>query len=209
MSEKLLIQYELDQNQVRTLLNEVQQKLLERGGDVERNLAATMSYFEYTFMEPADAISLENTVQIIGTAVNDPEFLAGQQRFVESSPNVHHMTILPDKAYEWGKLFLYQMLKEIRAIICTENSEYIKLRDEYKSYPKAFAVAVSAALMAKLGVNGPMALGIATLVLLSLAQATKNSFCTMTDEQVLRKIDGIVDKRRKEKSEILRKHFGE
>jgi hypothetical protein len=42
-----------------------------------------------------------------------------------------------------------------------------------------------------------MALGIATLVLLILAQATKNAFCKMTDDEVLKAIDDKVKSDRK------------
>jgi hypothetical protein len=208
VSDDVLVHYDLNRNEITALLYEVSQELTKSGGDAERNLATNLFLFHDAFNDPNGEVALEDTIQILGTAANDPQYLANQQRLLDATPNVDYMTILPDKAYEWGKQFLLQTLREVREIICTNSGEYANLKNEYKSYPKAFAVAVSTALMAKLGASSPMALGIATLVLLSLAQATKNSFCKMTDEQVIKKIDRTVDKRRKEQSAILKEHFG-
>jgi hypothetical protein len=42
--------------------------------------------------------------------------------------------------------------------------------------------------MHSLGVSSPVALGLATLILIKLAKTTKNAFCKMTDAEVLASI---------------------
>jgi hypothetical protein len=133
-------------------------------------------------------------LEFLGTITQYPEFARKQRQMLESGPqegSVLYSTRLPEDAYAWGALFIYQMLKELRSLICetqTESKTGIVDLKEFKAYPKALGVSLASLVMAKLGVTEPMAMGIATLVLLSLAQATKNAFCASTDEEVIKAI---------------------
>ncbi len=60
-----------------------------------------------------------------------------------------------------------------------------------------------------MGISNPIALGVSTLVLLSLSQATKNAFCKMTDSEVLNAISDKVDQAEKNKSDALKRAFGD
>jgi hypothetical protein len=51
-------------------------------------------------------------------------------------PNIMYKISLPEKAYIWGAKFIWQILKEIRKITCTEGHGGLDLTD-YKKYPKA------------------------------------------------------------------------
>jgi hypothetical protein len=203
--EELLVHYGLPKEEVRKLLSEVDAALRASGKDEERNMASLMFMLNFEFMESRARMSLEDSLAWIGTVARDREFLARQQRMVDSTPNTLYMLSLPPGAAEWGKGFLKEILRGIRKAICTESAEYSGLKKEYVGYPKAFAVAASSAVLSSLGISSAMALGLATLVLLVLAQATKDAFCRMTDDDVLKSIEEKVAVERKELEERVRK----
>ena len=126
-------------------------------------------------------------VQHLGVAVADRVFAASQQELIEATPNRYYRLGIPDRAFEWGVKFIKEILKEVRLLICNEKARKKAGFDlsDYKSYPRAMGISLASVITAKLGVTEPMAIGIATLVLLSIAQAVKNAFCTMTDDQVI------------------------
>lgn len=219
MAEAMLEHYGLKRDEVTGYLHELQRQLASSSVLIEQGLSRYITLYQYAFVDPDGSVSLKATIEILGTAVRDPAFLAHQHpvttgtSVVESyttmsNRRMTYMTILPDKAYEWGMQFLQQVLREVRLIVCTRSKEYARLRKEAGSYPKAFSVAVSAGVMNALGVTSPMALGIATLVLLAFAQATKNAFCKMTNGDVLRAIGIKVATARAQEREAIKKAFG-
>ena len=91
-----------------------------------------------------------------------------------------------------------EILKEVRVLVCdakVRKRHGLVNFSDYKAYPRALGVSLSTVIMTKLGVTEPMAIGIATLVILSLAQATQNAFCNMTDAEVVVKIEAKKRKR--------------
>jgi len=206
MQENHLEQYGLKQKDTRDFLFEVSKQLENSGDKAQKTLARYL--FHYTFGDSGGSMKIEDTLALLGTAVRDQEFLVRQQELIEKTPGVTYQTKLPEKAYEWGKQFLSQILREVRSIICNESKEYSKIRKEFANYPKAFGVAVSAAVLNVVGVGGPMALGISTLVLLALTHATKNAFCKMTDDEVLTAIEKKVENDRRREHQALKKAFG-
>jgi hypothetical protein len=168
-----------------------------------------MGLYLHVFIDPFGAVELEGELATLGTVFRDPEFLAAQWTMVESTPDTMYSLSLPDQALEWGRQFIGQILKEIRAVVCENSKEYLKYKKEYRSYSKAFAVAVSSAVLNSLGITGPLALGLATVTLLVLAHATQNAFCKMTDEEVLKAIESKVEADRQRKSDMLHKAFGD
>lgn len=208
MAEARLEHYGLRMSEVAEHLHELRKQLASSSVPADQVLSEYISLYSYAFITPNGSVSLKSTIEILGTTVNGPDFFARQHSVTTDTLPVAHMTILPDKAYEWGMQFLKQVLCEVRVIVCTRSKEYARLRKEAGSYPKAFAVAVSAGVMNTLGVTSPMALGIATLVLLALAQATKNAFCKMTDEDVIKAIDEKVGATRAKEREAMKKNFG-
>jgi hypothetical protein len=113
----------------------------------------------------------------------------------------------PIALYIWGREFLKQMLKEIRAAICSDEPSYSGLRKEYHGLPKAAAVAVSTFIMGTFGVDEPVALGTGVLALLTVAHSTRNAFCNMTDDEVLRAIDEEVEAERRRQVEAFNRAF--
>ncbi|NOT53686.1 MAG: hypothetical protein HOP18_03685 [Deltaproteobacteria bacterium] len=151
----------------------------------ERWIGSTVEHYRW---ESLDIFGDRALVEFLGVITTKPDFVARQQVLVESTPDRSYRLGIPNEAFEWGLKFLKEILKEVRVLVCEERARkktgLVSLSD-YKAYPKALGVSLATAIMTKLGVNEPMAIGIATLVLLSLAQATKNAFCTMTDAQVI------------------------
>jgi hypothetical protein len=85
------------------------------------------------------------------------------------------------KAKKWGIGFIAEFLQELRNILCGPKKSHGKLSDKFQ----AALAFLAAALSKKLGIDNPTALGMALLVLLSLARASKKAFCKMTDKEVL------------------------
>ncbi len=197
MSETILINYGLNQREVRELLRDVERQLLNTGGYAEAELASIFSLYNFDLRDPNAGMAVKDTVELIGAAVSKPEVFADQRRLRERNPNARFIMRLPDEAYEWGKKFIREVLKEVRKSVCAKQGEYSKLREEYVNYPKALATAISAAVFNVLGVADPIGLGIATLILLTLSRVTRNAFCNMTDDQVIQSIDAKVTESRK------------
>ena len=130
-------------------------------------------------------------IELLGAATHAPEFIADQQLLVERTPDRNYCLGLPDDAFRWGVRFLQEIPKEVRALICDKKARrkagLVNFKD-YRAYPKALGVSLATVITTKLGVTEPMAIGIATLVLLTLAQVTTDTFCKMTDEQVVETI---------------------
>ena len=146
----------------------------------------------YVWLPIESLYHTKELVAYLGVISVSPEYVDRQQLLLEANPNLMYKLGLPNKAFEWGMAFLIQILKEVRSVICGEQTHgrgsLVKLSD-YRAYPKALGVSLSTSIMAQFGVNEPMAIGIATLVLLTLAQATKDAFCQMTDEEVLKTLN--------------------
>ena len=89
--------------------------------------------------------------------------------------------------------FLWEYLAGLRELICGKPGKKAKRTTDdslphENSYPYAVATAVASWIMHSLGVSSPVALGLATLILIKLAKTTKNAFCKMTDAEVLASI---------------------
>jgi len=195
--------YYVDREELVSLLAQAEEELKASGGDAEKNLASYLHLHRFAIGDDS-MVELEGTIGILGTAVTAPRFLEEQQRHIDANPNLMFATRLPESAFQWGRQFVKEFLREIRKTICANNAESSQLKEEYQSYAKAFAVAGSAVVLDMLGVAGPMALGITTLLLLTLSRATKNAFCKMTDEEVLRAIDTEVREHQEMKKRQLK-----
>jgi hypothetical protein len=167
---------------------------------------------EYNFVRipvSPDDFPLRYTVSLLGIAANDRDYLReyGETlRRLPKLPNVFFREKTPnrppnweDKTVEWGKVFLAQFLHEFRDLICAKGGAYGKIRSQYKGIPHAVAAAAATATISSLGITGPMALGVATLAVLSIGSVTKNALCKSTEEQILRDIDDRLSTRRNTK----------
>jgi hypothetical protein len=86
--------------------------------------------------------------------------------------------------------FFLTYLNEFRKIICGSRKSPTKLGKN----TQAIISGLAAFITSKLGVSNPTAVGIAVLILLTLAQATKNTFCKMTDTDVYKSVRAEVEK---------------
>jgi hypothetical protein len=86
---------------------------------------------------------------------------------------------------EWAKGLIREFLSEIREQICGKGKKPSNLGIKSQSLVAGIAVA----LAHKFGFDGPYASGVAVLILMAIANATKKSFCKMTDEEVLRALE--------------------
>lgn len=171
---------------------ELASELRNTNGALEQSVASTIELYDFSLRQETP-MSFESSLQYLGTLTNNPDFLAAQYEYVKAHPERHFYTGLPPEAVEWGLRFLEQILAELRKAICSKDSEYSKLKTEYKSYPKAFATALASSTLASIGISGPVALGVATFVLIVLATATKNAFCNMTNQEALEAVRKAVN----------------
>ena len=166
MSDVRLAAYDLSATDVREIVRVAMKQLSE----IENSDAKGFSdgLFMYSLLGAhADTVDLEDTVAFLGVAAKAPRILAPHAELPKD--RVYSLQ-WPEGSYEWGKAFLLQILSEIREVICSgRNSKYRELQKQYDSYPKAFAVATSTSIASVLGVTQPWALGLSTLVLLTLA----------------------------------------
>jgi hypothetical protein len=96
-------------------------------------------------------------------------------------------------AARWTKAFLLELLSEIREKICGDTSgktksgkpRRAKKSIDKASYGYALATWLASYLMTAMHISSSMALGLAALILIKIAQSTRNAFCKMTDREVL------------------------
>jgi hypothetical protein len=86
-------------------------------------------------------------------------------------------------ARNWGIDFLVELFGELRQLICGKGKNPSPLGA--KSH--AALTSLGAIVVHKLGIADPTGLGIAVLILLSLARVTKKTFCRMTSPEELKK----------------------
>jgi hypothetical protein len=113
-------------------------------------------------------------VAVVGLAAKDPK----------------NFTVKPDPQkfeglFTWGKEFIGELLRSLRNIICKNNQ--LPRMSQYHVYPEAVFAAIAAEIMQRTGHTESMALGLATLILMILARITKEAFCKMTDDEVLKR----------------------
>jgi len=138
-------------------------------------------------------------VSLLGIVAEDREYLAEYATVLKNLPRVaglHFREKPPErpagwrrKTAAWGREFLVQFAREFRRLVCEDKGVYAKIKREHAGIPQAVAAAATTAAIASLGVSGPMALGVATLAVLSVTSVTKNAFCKSTEAEVLQAID--------------------
>jgi hypothetical protein len=79
--------------------------------------------------------------------------------------------------------FLLSILRELREIICGKGKPKPLGKEAH-----AAVSALAALLAARLGISDATAIGLAVLILITLAQATKNAFCKMDDVEAYKAI---------------------
>ncbi len=200
-----LTAYGLPKDEIISLLQEINFVLDESTNPLDKSLHSMLFAQKFVFDSNGEFL-FEDELSFLGTFAKDPEFLVMQQKLIDSAEGIYFRPSLPDKAIEWGKQFLLHILKEVRAAVCEESKQSENLKQEYSNYARAFAVSISTSVLSAMGISNPAALGIATLVLITLAHATKNAFCDMTDMEVIAAIDRkITQDRSKIESRISNK----
>jgi hypothetical protein len=86
-------------------------------------------------------------------------------------------------ARNWGIDFLVELFGELRQLLCGKGKKSSPLGG--KSH--AALASLGAIVVHKLGIADPTGLGIAVLILLSLARVTKKTLCRMTSPEELKK----------------------
>jgi hypothetical protein len=84
--------------------------------------------------------------------------------------------------------FVILFLSEIRQIICTDKKAG-RIAKTSKVSAGSVVSGLTAWITSKFGVTDPIALGVATAVLLSIVYATKGAFCKMTDDEVKKEVN--------------------
>jgi hypothetical protein len=96
----------------------------------------------------------------------------------------------PRTAFEFGRRFVIGVLREVRRIVCNAK-ELESIDKDSGEYPKAVAAALAASALNGIGISGPTALGVSMLILLIVAKASHDTFCNMTDEDVLKSLSNV------------------
>ena len=153
-------------------------------------------------------------MSLLGIVAEDRQYFAEYAAILEKLPRISGVYFRekpPERPVDWrrktaawGREFLAQFAREFRGLICDSDGAYEKVKRDYAGIPQAVAAAATTAAIMSLGVSGPMALGVATLAVLSVTSVTKNAFCKSTEMEVLRAIDEKIAKAEKE----IAKHQG-
>jgi hypothetical protein len=94
-------------------------------------------------------------------------------------------------AVMWTGSFLKRLIAKLREQICGAKGAKKKGRTSrrktpYKgSYGYAVATSLASYIMHAMHISSSVALGLAALILLKIAQSTMDTFCEMTDEEIL------------------------
>lgn len=159
------------------LLTLVKDQLEGRESEIDR---ALFSYFS----------TLEAQAQGASFSHNPPrpvEVLDATIRKIESDAQ-KESGIFKKGATGFASFFLV-WASELREIICGKGKKPPKLKTETQGIIAALAALISQ----QLGVSNPTAVGIAVLILLALAQATRNTFCKMTDTEVYKAVRAALE----------------
>jgi len=178
-------EHQPEREDFRALVEEASIALDKSPNPLDRALRSWLRVYSFVLERETGEVSFRDAIAFIGTFTRNPEFLIHQQTMVDSSPGVRFSLRLPDEAKEWGIRFLYQVMREVRTIVCGRAKDRKGSRKVDAGYTKALAVSISTTVLNTLNVHDPATLGLATLILITLSQATKNAFCKMTDAEVL------------------------
>ena len=88
----------------------------------------------------------------------------------------------PRKDVQGASSIFLVLLDELRKILCGKG----KTPKKFSSHTNNVLSGVAASIAAYLGVHDSAAAGVAVLVLMTLGQVTRNTFCRMTDLEVIR-----------------------
>lgn len=120
-------------------------------------------------------------ISFLGIAAQRAEILSKRQYTTDAAWDEKRAVQSESMPLKWGRNFIKQILLELRKIICGPKNKSTKLGSESAAVISAIAIMI----VTKFHVNSVTANGFAVVILLALAQATRNAFCTMTDEEVL------------------------
>lgn len=100
----------------------------------------------------------------------------------------------PERSYaavaSWTRKFLSYFYQELNNIIC-DKEQFESVTDAADISVKGIVTAIAAWIVKAFGIVQPLAIGIATAVLLVLFKATKGAFCKMSQEEVEQSLDTI------------------
>ena len=170
---------------------DLQDRLKQSENPTERWLGGKLTIYTYFGLE---GLGRDGPLQYLGTVTSAPDFVVEQQLMCEGNPDRAYSIRLPEGASEWGERFLRQIMKELRDRICSAPAS--TRAAARRSYPKAFAASIGTALVAQFGFSDPVAIGIATLVIVTVTGSTKDAFCKMTTDQVIAEIKAHTCKKR-------------
>jgi len=184
--DQFTIEGDLTNAQVTSLLRFAELKLRTGAGSKEQFLARQFCWDRKNLRALTRSDLLE-TLQF--TLFEDATFNAeGKNIHLVNPPKFIRpfKKLLPTRfvalGQEWIGTFFSFMLKEIRKVVCNKNAGGLLSR--------ASCLAIAATITQKCGVSNPIAIGIATTSIIAIAQATRNTFCEMTDEKVVAAIQG-------------------
>ncbi|MBI3965325.1 MAG: hypothetical protein HY329_06790 [Chloroflexi bacterium] len=174
--------YGVPRKEVATLLHDVSFGLASSSqNDQHLGTALQTIAFDISLTE-GKGIRVRDLVEIMGLAVYDPEKLA-----LPSDSHIREFRPLPPHAYEFGRRFLVECLKEIRTKVCGAGK-----MSAQSLLTKGGIAGAATWIAAHFGLTDPASIALATTLLLTVTDVTKKSFCRMTDDEVLKAIDEAV-----------------
>lgn len=87
----------------------------------------------------------------------------------------------------WARKFSIEFLANVRASICSSHKTTAK-HTSGTITAKSAATALASWLMATFAVSNPAAIVLATFVILAISSAALSAFCTMTDDDIEKKM---------------------
>lgn len=160
---------------------------LQASDDPLAKSIATGLLLSWDELRTGKELPADSALSYVGVATNDPAWLTLQSANPRAE-NIAFKIAWPESATRWGRAFVRELLGELRSVICDNNSQYSSLTKELGS-AKAFVVVVAPILVSRLGIADPAASGLAGLIMLCLLNASRNTFCKMTDQQVIEALD--------------------
>ena len=94
----------------------------------------------------------------------------------------------------WSSAFLRRLIRKLRDQICSgkgakkKSSSSGRKPPDKSGYGYAIATSLASFIMQSLHISSSIALGLAALILLKIAQSTKDAFCDMTEEEILKEL---------------------
>jgi hypothetical protein len=158
-------------------------------------IALSESQLKAIASEAARELSSSGTsseyVRIGNAGFNVPALAKAFQRYAENGNADYllsaNITLNGVSGRAFARVFVKKFFKNIRDIICGAAGKAMRTTSDLTG--RGMATALAAWITGTIGISSPMAIGIASLIIIALMHSSKKAFCDMTEVEAVGAMD--------------------